>query len=223
MSHLNETQLVDALVEAVDSRLDAAAASHLAACASCGARVLELRAVLQRVAADDVPEPSPLFWEHFPSRVTRAIHAAPEASGWLGASRWLWGGTVAVALVMVMVMVLLQLPMRREVGAPARDQRGDDAPVIASAEPAVEDIEGFESLDSFGNLESDAAWAMVRAVAEAIDYEDVQATGLTPRAGSLERVAMELTTDERAELARLIEQDARLMKQGMKRTGASTP
>jgi len=34
---------------------------------------------------------------------------------------------------------------------------------------------------------------------------------------------MELSADERAELGRLIEQDARLVKQQLKRTGASIP
>ena len=56
---------------------------------------------------------------------------------------------------------------------------------------------------------------MVRAVAEATDYDEVQESGLAPRAGSVERAAMELTSDERTELARLIAQE-------IKRSGASS-
>ncbi len=72
------------------------------------------------------------------------------------------------------------------------------------------------SVDSVESLDGDEAWEMVRAVAEATDYDEVQESGLAPRAGSLERAAMEMTNDERTELARLIAQE-------IKRSGASTP
>ena len=203
MPHLDDSQVLDA----VDGRPDAAAASHLAACVSCSARVDELRTVLLTAADADVPEPSPLFWDHFPARVNRAIDAAPEPRSWVSASRWLWGSAAAAAVV----LVLLLLPMRHDVAAPAPEPKVSDAPVSAAVEPAPEDYE------------SDEAWAMVRAVVEDVDYDEVQEVGLTPRAGSVERAATELSSDERAELARLIEQDSRLMKQRAKPTGASVP
>jgi hypothetical protein len=53
----------------------------------------------------------------------------------------------------------------------------------------------------------------MRIVAEEIDYEDARQIGVAPRAGSIERAAMELSDSERAELARLIERE-------LKRTGA---
>ncbi len=204
--HLDGAQMLDA----VDGRLDAAVASHLAACASCSAGVDQLRAMMLTVGDAEVPEPSPLFWDHFPARVNRAIDASPEPRTWLGASRWLWGSAAAAGVV---VVVLLLLPMRDDVAAPAPERTGGVAVVSVAVEPALE-VEDYES---------DEAWAMVRAVAEDVDYDEVREVGLTPRAGSVERAAMELSTDERAELARLIEQDSRAMKQRVKPTGASTP
>jgi hypothetical protein len=214
MAHLDETQLLDAL----DGGPDEAAAAHIASCASCAGRVGELHFVLQSMRASgaaDVPEPSPLFWEHFPARVSRAIDAKPERPAWFGAYGWLWGSAAAVAVM----LVLLALPPGRETGAPAPAANGGGTPIITSSErvPSIpEGIEDSESLD-------DEAWAMVRAVAEETNYDDVDESGLAPRAGALERAAMELTEDERAELGRLMEQDARLIQKQLKRAGTSTP
>lgn len=210
MAHLNETQLLDAL----DGRIDPVAAVHVASCGVCSGRVSELRSVLQTIEAADqgaVPEPSPLFWEQFPARVSRAIDAEPEPASWFGA--WRWWGSAATAAVVILILVL---PLRREAAAPAPapGAPGGGASIVASMELVTITPE---------NLDDDEAWAMVRAVAEDTDYEEVQASGLSPRAGSLERVAMELSDAERAELARLIEQDARLIKQQLNRTGASIP
>lgn len=208
MAHLNEAQLIDAL----DGGLDAMAAGHVASCAACGARVNELRSVVQTLEAADegsVTEPSPLFWEQFPGRVRRAIDAEPVRKGWLGA--WRWWGSAATAAVVLLVMLL---PLRKEAVAPAPVGPAGDTATTVPADLVTTSPE---------NLDEDEAWAMVRAVAEETEYDEVQDSGLSPRAGSLERAAMELSDDERAELGRIIEQDARLLKQQLKRTGASLP
>jgi hypothetical protein len=151
----------------------------------------------------EVPEPSPLFWEHFPTRVSRAIDAAPRQSGWLNASRWVWGSAATAAVV----MLLMLLPLPRDAAAPAPPSTVDTPAIVASSDNDVNSVEA---------LDGDEAWEMVRAVAEATDYDEVQESGLAPRAGAVERAAMELTNDERTELARLIAQE-------IKRSGASTP
>jgi hypothetical protein len=196
-AHLDETLLLAAL----DGQIDAAAATHLADCRTCADRISELRSMLESVASVEVPEPSPLFWDHFPARVSRAIDAAPRQAGWLNASRWMWGSAAAAAVV----LVLMLLPLRRDAAAPVPTGTVDIPAVAVASE-----------IDTVESLEGDEAWEMVRAVAEATDYDEVQESGLAPRAGSLERAAMELTHDERTELARLIAQE-------IKRSGASTP
>src|SRR5512142_275611 len=54
---------------------------HLAECARCRAQVAELRGVIDTTSRVDVPEPSPLFWDHFAARVVAKIEteAAPAA------------------------------------------------------------------------------------------------------------------------------------------------
>jgi hypothetical protein len=57
------------------------------------------------------------------------------------------------------------------------------------------------------------AWVALEAMAQDLDFEDAQAIGIASRPGSAERIVAELDDDERAELARLIEEE-------MKRNGA---
>ncbi|MEX1126934.1 MAG: hypothetical protein WD227_09470 [Vicinamibacterales bacterium] len=191
MQHLDDTQLVDA----VDGRLDAATAAHAEACDTCGARVTEMREALRGLAAVDVPEPSPLFWDHFPSRVSRAIDAAAAPQRWFTPARLVWGSAAAL-----IVVLLLLLPSR--VMSPAGEGRQENAGDSTST--MLNDLEPWPTSD---DLDADEAWALMRIVAEDIDYEDARQIGVAPRAGSIERAAMELSDGERAELARLIEQE----------------
>ena len=87
MTHLTSEQLV----EAAEGILPAERARHLEQCGTCRTNVETLQAVLSDVGDTSiVPEPSPLFWEHFSRRVREATATervpAPE--------RW-WQGCVA--------------------------------------------------------------------------------------------------------------------------------
>ena len=53
----------------------------------------------------------------------------------------------------------------------------------------------------------------MRSVAADLDYDAAMEAGIVPRPGAIERAAVELDDDERAELVRLIEAE-------LKRTGA---
>jgi hypothetical protein len=185
MTHLDESQLVDAL----DGRPGLPLMRHLAECSACRAQVEELRttvASLQRVAAD---EPSPLFWEHFPQRVQAALDDADGERGPGRIRRWLphalaWCGAGALAIALHLVAT-----------SPPRPAE-PDSPPMAAALPMVDD-----------DLEQDEAWTVIRALAEELDYESAHDAGVVPRAGSLDRVALELNAAERAELARLIDEE----------------
>ena len=78
------------------------------ACAECRADLDRLRSVVVEVQAAEMPEPSPLFWDHFSERVRQATAAAPTpvaASWWSAAWRPVAG--VAAGLAVVMLPVLL--------------------------------------------------------------------------------------------------------------------
>jgi hypothetical protein len=105
MTHLTETQFIDVLETGapVDSHL----ASHLAVCESCRAALDELTDVLSDARAVTLPEPSPLFWEHFSRRVRAATSQEQPATVGLDWRR-LWqpllGATLAVATLALLVV-----------------------------------------------------------------------------------------------------------------------
>ena len=70
--HLGPDELVD-LAERAHPESDA---PHLLSCVQCRAKVDELRRAMALAAEVDVPEPSPLFWPHLSARVHDAVSAA---------------------------------------------------------------------------------------------------------------------------------------------------
>ena len=93
------------LLAAVDGSLDLSKAAHLSSCPTCEASVTELRALVAGLKTDGVPEPSPLFWDHFSERVRNAAAAEPQPSGWtLGWRVWAMLGSSAAAFILVVVV-----------------------------------------------------------------------------------------------------------------------
>ena len=127
MTHLTEVELVDWL----DGILTPSRAVHLEACDACRATAARLREAVARAQDVEIPEPSPLFWEHFSQRVHDGVReaSAGQPAGWLGWAqnatlRWATAGTVLTLLLVSGVWWASAPP-----GEPA-------APRIASAPPA---------------------------------------------------------------------------------------
>lgn len=192
MTHLRDTELVDLL----DGTLHATRAAHVDACVACRSRADALRETVARIEAVPAQQPSPLFWEHFSAKVNERIDAAPDEGRWFVLPRLAFValGTLAVILV---GFNLLTAP---NVGAPSRSP----APVAAVADAPI-------PATGLDDLEADVDWAVVRAAADDLDVEDAKAAGLATRPGTVDRMAMELSDAERAELIRLVESE---MKSG---------
>jgi hypothetical protein len=202
MKHLSSAELVD-LVE--DRSPDSGAVpervrGHIAGCEACRAKADALRRVLARTLADEGTEPSPLFWDHFAARVGDTVRN--ETPGAEGAAAWMPGpvatwAVVAAAALLVMVTVV----SRETLHAPA----GAGPAVVSSSTPA--------STPAIDDVDADEAWAVVRTATEGLAWEDAHAVGLSAHPGSAERIALELTAEERSELGRLLARE-------MKRSGA---
>src|SRR5438876_1043875 len=124
--HLTPEELLD-LAEGTRSP---SSAPHLASCEECRGQLAELRNVMTTLAVD-VPEPSPLFWDHLSSRVREAVAAEPASSRrWFDTARWYWGLAAASAAVVVLAVSLtvrtVPIPASRAVPSvadvPAPDQ-----------------------------------------------------------------------------------------------------
>jgi hypothetical protein len=198
MSHLTASEFVDSL----EGALPPARRAHLQTCEACRAQADTLRDGVAHVSAIDVPEPSPLFWDHFTNRVREAIASErPARSRWYGfALRPL---PLALAAAVLSIGVGLYRAASDNIrSSSAASSHRNEAPVVAARQSA-------SKLDSH----DDEVWDLLTAAASGIELEDAHAAGLTVRPGEIERAVMDMTPAERAALGRLLQKE-------LKRAGA---
>ena len=199
MTHLSRTEFVDLLESS--SALPAARVEHAETCDACRAQLRMLRESTAAALEDAAAEPSPLFWDHFSARVAAAVREEPllpVRTSWRRPPMLTWATAASIALLLVAVTVwrtTLHAPAPRQIARPPA------ADVMLAAPLPADDAD------------DDEAWAVVRAAAVDLSWDDVHAAGITAHPGDLENVALELTAEERVELARLVNQD-------LKRNGA---
>lgn len=173
----------DDLAAACDGTLGTAGAAHLDACGACRAAVSELSAVLAALKSETVPEPSPLFWEHFSARVREATSTVtpPERRAWmLGRPVLVLGALAAVALVLFVWSSSLR-----------------EGP--ASLPPSVTTATGESP------AEAEVAWQAMSEMAASMAADDVRiATASAPERTS---VLSELSDDERAAFVELLKRE----------------
>jgi hypothetical protein len=191
-------------VEAADEPLAEgreARPEHLAACASCRSEVAALAEVLRDVAAVAVPEPSPLFWDHFSAQVRARCSgeaaASPSAARPLGGSVRLWRLVGAAVAVMVLLLVagrwLMPPPSAPATvarSAPAARENGAAAPAASVQQASVA---------------ADDSWSAFTAVASEADPSGDVFT--TPAPGLADDAVLQMTDEERGELVQLLKDE----------------
>jgi hypothetical protein len=195
MNHLTS----DELIELADGNLLAPTAAHVEECAACRAELVRWQTVMRDVKRVDVPEPSPLFWDHFSGRVRDAIAAtsapgrptAPERLGldvlaW-SPVRWRVAG-IAAALTISVLAGWFTL-----VGPTSHGEIGQTAALVP---PAATNV-GEPSID-------DPSLELVAGLVDELDWDAVRVAGLSTTIGAAESAADRLTTNERRELDRLL-------------------
>jgi hypothetical protein len=156
---------------------------HLEACESCLAEIQSLRAVLRDVHAADIPEPSPLFWDHLARRIhasvaTEAARLSQASPSW---SRWLqWAAALVLASGLGLATLLPGMTSRSTTAA---------RPVtMMTAEPFADD-----------------AWQFVVTVLEGSDSLEQVEHAASP--GTADALVADLDADERAALVMLLRQE----------------
>ena len=192
MTHLSPDTFVDLL----DGTLAEEAVPHLASCPACRQQLTELRATWQAAADVDVPEPSPLFWDHLSARVHDAVAAEGQSRAPWWRIEWSWPslGLAGAAVAALALVAFLQLPRTAVPGA--------DTPA-ASASNAVAAAAPVEPL---APLPDDESMVFVADLASHLDWDAVAEAGLTTE-GLADRGAAEMTADERVELRRLLREE----------------
>lgn len=194
MTHLTP----DAMVDAVEGVLDSTGHAHLDACAACRGEVDRLSATLSESRSVAVPEPSPLFWEHFSQRVRTAIAEEPDARVW---PLWLrWPVLAPLAALGLLVIALMTAVPRVP----------DTALELASTAATTNDPPSVA--DPEAELAMDSAWAFIEESVGPLDVETAQQAGIAASLGEAERAALHLTDAEQVELVKLLEQE--LTRQG---------
>jgi hypothetical protein len=187
----------DTLVDLAEGTRVETAEPHLQRCEACRQQVAELRAMMTAAADVDMPEPSPLFWEHLSERVRRdvAAEAAPRRfldTSWLGASStWKVAATVAAVAI---VAVLL--------GRGSQEVRS-----IPSKSPAFPTVSNDALANPAPDMADDPSLALVVDLASQMDAEAVVESGLSDHLGGLDEMVVTLTAGERGELQRLLKDE----------------
>ena len=195
MKHLSDIELIDL----IDGTLPAERQQHFGTCDACRAQAEALRSVVTSASEAAIPEPSPLFWDHFSARVHEGVQeaAAAQPVTWFARPtlRWALAGTLATAMLVAVVW---------RASAPTSVRSGTPQ-AVAPAAVAANDAD----MDTF-DPDTDEAWGLVRTVADEAAWDDEDAAGLGVRPGAAERAIANLTHAERSELVRLLKAEMRM-------------
>ena len=177
MTHLTPDELIDA----VEGLLDGDRRLHLEGCPQCQAEVAQLAATFREAGGVDVPEPSPLFWDHFSARVRAAVDAETAPDGW--AAWWRWPVLIPLAAMALIVAALVVTVPRRSGPSPAAQQ----APPAASVRSAP-----------------DESWELVADMVGEIDWDTAFEAGLGVQPGVADRAALDLDAHEQEALRQIL-------------------
>ena len=170
--HLTDETLADALLGTAGGD----ALEHLRSCAACAGRLAEAEAGLALARRDEVPEPSPLYWEALRRNVSRRIDEEPPRRPWVA---WLAPLAAAAALVAV---VLVRVPARSP-GPDASPAAVAALPSWSALPPLDEDeamplLEGLVATTGSGLDEGSGPEAYVAGLSE--DEQAALAVALAP-------------------------------------------
>ena len=185
MTHLSSDELIDA----VEGLLVPERQAHLAACDACQQELAGLSSVLSDAKQTSIPEPSPLFWQHFSERVRTAIDDDASQSGnWPSWIRWQVLAPIGV-VAMIILGLMIAVPKQNPV----------DSSLALQAPEAPEALQAPES------------WVMVTELVGNIDLDTASAAGVI-EPGVAEQAVLHLTIEERQELTRLLKAELQRAK-----------
>ena len=186
--HLRSQEFIDAL----DGALPTDRLEHLDTCESCKAELSGLASLMTDVrATGDVPDPSPLFWEHLSDRVRQATVTEPvpqPVAWWRASASWRPFLAVAACAIVTTLLVIYRTPPHQRDVAPSQASADwiDDSPSIPDDDPAV---------------------AFMAEAASDLTWEEARGVNLTPRRVAVDTAIERMTAAQRAELVRLIREE----------------
>jgi hypothetical protein len=196
--HLRNTEFVDF----AEGTLAAPRAAHLDTCAGCRAQAEDVAAALRDVSAVEMPEPSPLFWDHFSARVREQVaHETPERAGW-------WTSASVRALVPLVAALAVLIAVFSATLLP-RIMRKPAVPGELAASHVTPDASGAADIDLQApvDAQNEEVWAVLTAAASDIAVEDAHAAGMGAHIGAVDHEVTHLNPAELKELGRLLQSE----------------
>jgi anti-sigma factor RsiW len=194
-THLTPEQLVDA----AEAAQDASVAAHLGACDACRTKVAELRETMASVLIEDVrvPEPSPLFWDHFQERVSEAVEAERLSENvitrFVRSFRPAVLVPIAAASLVALGVLVTNVSRHRPVAiAPAQSSLAGDESASASSRELLRD-----------SMDDDPSLQLIADLAVDVDWTAAEAASLAPD-GSAEHAVSHMSAKDLKELQRLL-------------------
>jgi hypothetical protein len=196
-AHVTPEQLVDA----ADGVQDAAVVRHLASCEPCSDRLAELRALMSSVAAADepVPEPSPLFWNHFQQRVVEAVHAERRNESIPTRAMRMLRPAILVPVAAALIVAVGVIVSSRWRGADSTPA----APQIVAVAPRGNAAAAANSDTLRDTIDEDPSLQLIADLTADMDWSAVDAAGFTP-SGSADHAVSHLDVQDLKELQRLL-------------------
>lgn len=188
MTHLKPQEIIDA----ADGHAAPQQQQHLESCPRCAEQVQHALQMLGEVRAVGAPEPSPLYWEHLSENIRDRVAEEPRPRQ-RRSSAWIWApATVAVGAVAIVIGLSNSHVADRSRGVTS-------VPETAVLRPAEERAE-------------DSSWSLVTEASTDLAWEDVEAAGFSVRPGTADHAAVDLSDDQRQELARLLREELARLK-----------
>ena len=197
---------IDELVDIAEGTRPEASAPHLAGCEPCRAQLADLRAMIAAASAVEVPELSPLFWDHLSARVSDAVAQEREAGRrWFGIrasdgglrAPWWKRGVLEPRLAVAAAGLLLAVVLGSRALAPAPPQAS--APSFAVAAPPPDNL-------ADPSADDDASLTLMASLTGGVDLDTAREAGLAP-GGSAEHAVTHMTDGELRELRRLLNEE----------------
>jgi len=158
--------------------------------------------LIARLRAEEVPEPSPLFWEHLSQRVHDAVAAEPIPSRrWFTGLNAVWAGGAVAAIAVVLIGVSLSV-RRQPVDTGSAGSAAMTQTVATDAGAGV----------SLPALDDDVSFAVMEELASEIDFEEAGAAGLMVSPGAAEDAVTGMSGEDQRALVELLQQEIKNSK-----------
>jgi len=159
--------------------------------------------IITRMREADVPEPSPLFWEHLSQRVHDAVAAEPVPSrGWSGRLNVAWAAGIVASLAMVLLAVTVSV----------RHQPVNGGRVAAISPVTVAGSDATAAANSLPAVEDDASFAVMGERASEVDFDEAGAAGLMVSPSTAEAAIGQMSGDDQRAVVELLQEEIKNSK-----------